>query len=213
MIGCGEKKDEWRQDSKYWDIRLEGRQYDFVKCYHGNIFDDDMAWVLVQFLTAENVVVHGGRFVAGPYSNGYQKTFVGNSVWRIRLGGVVRQVHELSDVMEIELLMCRNPPLLSAPRRRWKQQARARRQWATKGRLRHRKARQKRRRQESGAGRTKRRKATMRKTSMIYWGVRNLWMTMVMRWWRQAARKTRRTARRKRTSRKTKTTRTRKTGR
>ena len=56
------------------------------------MFDDDLAWVLVMFLGAEKVLVDKGRLAVGPYSNGYQKTFVGNVVWRIRLGEVVRQV-------------------------------------------------------------------------------------------------------------------------
>ena len=92
MIGSGEKKDDWREDSTYWDSRLEGREYDFFKCYHGNVFDDDLAWVLVEFLGAEKVEVEGGEFVAGPYSNGYTKIIVGDFVWRIRLGSVVEKV-------------------------------------------------------------------------------------------------------------------------
>jgi hypothetical protein len=92
MIVSGEKKDDWREDSRYWDSRLEGRKYDFFKCYHGNVFDDDLAWVLVGFLGAEKVEVEGGEFVAGPYSNGYKKIIVGDFVWRIRLGSVVEKV-------------------------------------------------------------------------------------------------------------------------
>lgn len=92
MIVSGEKTDDWREDSPYWDSRLQGREYDLIKCYHGNVFDDSLAWVLVEVLGAEKVEVHGGEFVAGPYSNGYKKIFTGDFVWRIRLGDVVEKV-------------------------------------------------------------------------------------------------------------------------
>jgi hypothetical protein len=56
-IVSGEKTDDWREESPYWDSRLQGREYDLAFDYHGNVFDDSLAWVLVEYLGAEKVEV------------------------------------------------------------------------------------------------------------------------------------------------------------
>jgi hypothetical protein len=91
-----EKTDEFREAKGYWDRvlcvngdREKIRTYDYVRYYTGYTG----TWVEVKWVGTRFMRVSEKQFTAGPYSNGYRKTFGVNEMWVVMTAEVTREHH------------------------------------------------------------------------------------------------------------------------
>ena len=87
--GCrGEKREDFRSINRYWSSRLDNRDYMFIVGYRSvPFFDPAAAHVVTRYEGVERLY-NSGVTTAGPYSNGYSKSFCGD-VFIIKIGVVV----------------------------------------------------------------------------------------------------------------------------
>jgi hypothetical protein len=116
-----EKREEYRELKGYWDGRLcqngdrdDTKSYDLVRYYGGtHVFDDSSDWVDVEWISSEVRAVNS-PFQAGPYSNGYTKTFAGceEGIWVVTTGRVVATHHKRDSTIPNNPNPPQNPPVI-----------------------------------------------------------------------------------------------------